>query len=121
MKITVYIIEYSDGSFHTGLSKHDVEANIWEHNAGLFNACARDHHPVKLVYHEKYDRLTEAVDRARKMKDWDRAQILALVADSLENPPCDLPLRTEKHQNKLFRQLDNLMASEGRGSGFSHA
>ena len=73
MKITVYIIEYSTVPFIQGFLNMMLKPNIWEHNAGLFNACARDHHPVKLVYHEKYDRLTEAVDRARQMKDWDRA------------------------------------------------
>ena len=33
MEVTVYILRCSDGSYYTGLTKQEIEARVWEHNA----------------------------------------------------------------------------------------
>jgi putative endonuclease len=35
MVFTVYILECSDGSYYTGLTRRSVEQRVWGHNAGV--------------------------------------------------------------------------------------
>ena len=48
MEVTVYIVRCSDGSYYTGLTKQEVEARVWEHNAGIYKGYTETRRPVEL-------------------------------------------------------------------------
>jgi len=87
VEATVYIVRCADGSYYTGLTKQNVEARVWEHNAGTYDGYTAKRRPVELVYTETYDRLTEAIERERQIKGWSRAKKEALIALAYERLP----------------------------------
>ena len=80
MEVTVYILRCSDGSYYTGLTKQDVEAQLWEHNEGTCDGYTRKRRPVELVFTETYDRIVDAIERERQIKGWSRVKKEALIA-----------------------------------------
>ncbi|MEM9279936.1 MAG: GIY-YIG nuclease family protein [Pseudomonadota bacterium] len=87
MEATVYILKCSDGSYYTGLTKQNIEARIWEHNHGIYKGYTYKRRPVKLVFTETYDRLTEAIARERQIKGWNSKKKEALIAQNYESLP----------------------------------
>ncbi|ARO31003.1 excinuclease ABC subunit C domain-containing protein [Rhizobium sp. NXC14] len=57
MEVTVYILRCSDGSYYTGLTKQEIEARVWEHNAATYDGYTAKRLPVELVFTETYDRI----------------------------------------------------------------
>jgi len=87
MEITVYIVECADGSYYTGLTKQAVEARLWEHNHGIYKGYTSTRLPVKLVFCETYDRITDAIAREQQIKGWNRKKKQALIAYAYEALP----------------------------------
>ena len=87
MQAIVYIVRCSDGSYYTGLTKQQLEARIWEHNAGIYRGYTFKRRPVKLVFSETYDRIVDAIARERQIKGWSRAKKEALIAYAYEQLP----------------------------------
>jgi putative endonuclease len=91
----MYILECSDGSYYTG-STVDLEARFWQHQTGLGANHTRKRLPVKLVYSEFYDHVSDAFYREKQVQGWSRAKKKALI----ESRHKDLP--------KLARTAENL-------------
>ncbi|MGN7771324.1 GIY-YIG nuclease family protein [Phyllobacterium sp. 22552] len=87
MEATVYILRCSDGSYYTGLTKQEIEARVWEHNAGICDGYTKHHRPVELVFTETYDRILDAIARERQIKGWSRVKKQALIALNYEGLP----------------------------------
>ncbi len=87
MQATVYILRCADGSYYTGLTKQDFEARVWEHNNDPADGYTAKRRPVKLVFAEVYDRLTDAIARERQIKGWSRAKKEALIRGDYEALP----------------------------------
>ncbi|CAD7051243.1 GIY-YIG nuclease family protein [Pseudorhizobium endolithicum] len=87
MEVTVYMLRCSDGSYYTGLTKQDVYARLWEHNAGVYDGYTARRRPVELVFMEIYDRIVDAIARERQIKGWNRAKKGALIAHAYERLP----------------------------------
>ena len=87
MEVTVYMVECSDKSYYTGLTKQEIEARIWEHNEGIYRGYTYSRRPVRLVFMEVYDRITDAIERERQIKGWSRAKKQALIAYDYEKLP----------------------------------
>jgi putative endonuclease len=79
MEATVYILRCADGSYYTGLTKLSVEARVWEHNSDPIDSYTARRRPVRLVFSESYERLTDAIARERQIKGWSRAKKEALM------------------------------------------
>ena len=77
----VYILRCADGSYYTGLTKHEEpEAREWEHNEGIYeDAYTSTRRPVKLVYAENFDLVVDAIAAERRIKGWSRAKKEALM------------------------------------------
>jgi len=77
----VYILECSDGSFYTGLTKQeDPEGRVWEHNNRVYkDAYTSTRLPVKLAYAEHYELIIEAIAAERRIKGWSRAKKIAMM------------------------------------------
>jgi len=87
MEVTVYIVECSDGSYYTGLTKQNIEARIWEHNEGVYRSYTFTRRPVELMFTETHDRIIDAIARERQIKGWTRAKKEALIALNYEALP----------------------------------
>lgn len=87
MEVTVYILRCRDGSYYTGLTKQNIEARLWEHNAGIYQGYTSKRRPVELVFTEVYDRIIDAIERERQIKGWNRRKKEALIAMNYEGLP----------------------------------
>ena len=87
MEVTVYIVKCADGSYYTGLTKQELPARLWEHNAGIYRGYTFKRRPVELVFTETYDRIVDAIVRERQIKGWSRAKKKALIAYEYERLP----------------------------------
>ena len=74
----VYIVRCTDGSLYTGYAR-DPRARTLAHNAGRGARYTSGRRPVRLVYSEAFDTLSEALKREYELKQWPRARKQALV------------------------------------------
>ena len=77
----IYIVECSDGSFYTGLTKQDEpDGRVWEHNTRLFpDSYTSSRLPVKLAYAEHFEMVSDAITAERQIKGWGRAKKMAMM------------------------------------------
>jgi len=75
----VYIVKCCDGSFYTGSTRGALEDRVNQHNAGCYGGYTATRRPVRLVYSEYFDRITDAVSAERQIKGWGRAKKEALI------------------------------------------
>lgn len=75
----MYILECADGSYYTGSTK-DLERRLWQHQNGMGAKHTAKRLPVKLVYCEFYDRVSDAFYREKQVQGWSRKKKQALMA-----------------------------------------
>lgn len=73
----VYILQCSDGSYYVG-STTNLQLRLQEHSKGK-SSYTSAHLPVKLVYTEEYDDLTEARHREMQLHKWSRIKKEKLI------------------------------------------
>lgn len=79
MTYKVYILECSDQTLYVG-STNDLERRIKQHNNLKSGAhYTKIRRPVKLLYHEIFMTLKEAMAREREIKTWTRKKKLELI------------------------------------------
>jgi putative endonuclease len=79
----VYLLECVDGSFYTG-STIDLERRLWQHRSGRGAKHTRSRLPVRLVFAEFYEDVSEAFAREKQIQGWGRRKKLALIASDWE-------------------------------------
>ena len=70
----LYILLCSDGSYYVGVTRTALETRIAQHNAGTFGGYTAVRRPVRLVFSQWFDRVTDAIENERKRKRWSRAK-----------------------------------------------
>ena len=75
----VHIVRCQDGSFYTGSTRGSLEDRVNQHNAGSYGGYTATRRPVRLVYSDYFDRITDAVSAERQIKGWSRAKKEALA------------------------------------------
>jgi putative endonuclease len=50
-----------------------------QHNSGALGGYTAHRRPVKLVFHQEFDRITDAIAAERQLKNWGRAKKEALI------------------------------------------
>ena len=105
MEATVYILLCADGSYYTGVTTQPIEARLWEHNHGNLGGYTAKRRPVKLVFTETYDRITDAIARERQIKGWSRRKKETLIRYDYEGLPVLAKRRGGKAKTAL--QPDN--------------
>jgi putative endonuclease len=84
----VYILKCADGSLYVGLTRHeDLASRVWQHQTGALGGYTSARRPVKLVWSEHFDRITEAIAFERQVKGWRREKKLALIRRDWEKLP----------------------------------
>ena len=76
----VYMLRCADGSYYVGSSRSsDLNQRIAEHEAGTHHGYTSTRRPVRLVWSDYFDRITDAVAAERRIKGWSRAKKEALI------------------------------------------
>ncbi len=84
----VYIAECSDKTLYTGYAKNATQ-RIIEHNTSDKGAkYTRTRRPVKLVYREEFNTLSEALARENQIKKLSRKQKIKLVERGVAQKNC---------------------------------
>jgi putative endonuclease len=79
MSYFVYILECSDGSLYTGITK-DVSKRLDEHNSKDSGAkYTKARRPVKLVYQESSENRSSASKREYEIKKFTKTKKLQLI------------------------------------------
>ena len=72
---SIYILQCADGSYYTGITRRSVEERLSEHAECLIADCYTfKRRPVKLVFTEHYEMITDAIAAERRIKGWSRAK-----------------------------------------------
>ena len=74
----MYILECSDGSYYTG-STNNLELRLQQHKNGEGANHTKKRLPVKLVYHEEFQRIDEAFYREKQVQGWTHEKKKALI------------------------------------------
>ena len=75
----VYILRCADGSYYTGSTRASLEDRVAQHNSGTLGGYTASRRPVKLVFREEFQRITDAIAAERQLKNWSRAKKEALI------------------------------------------
>jgi putative endonuclease len=93
---SVYILICDDGSYYAGLTRKEVETRVSEHNLGINADYTARRRPVKLVWSEHFERLTDAIATERRIKGWSRAKKEALIRGDYHALPALAARRNKK-------------------------
>ena len=75
----VYILLCSDGSYYTGIT-NDLERRLDEHNTGFNQNCyTYKRRPLKLVFHEMFTDINQAIAFEKQVKGWRREKKKAII------------------------------------------
>jgi len=83
----LYILRCADGSYYVGTTRDSLDRRIAEHNAGSFDGYTAYRRPVALVFHQYFERITDAVSAERQVKGWWREKKEALIHGDLRSLP----------------------------------
>ena len=75
----LYILRCADGSYYVGTTRTSLEIRVAEHNAGTFEGYTASRRPVELIFSQRFERITDAIENERKLKKWSRAKKEAFI------------------------------------------
>ena len=75
----VYMLRCSDESFYVGVTSR-IELRVAEHQLGLDPSCYTfSRRPLRLVYHEEFGEVLQAIAAEKKLKGWSYRKKRALL------------------------------------------
>ena len=84
MTIYVYMLLCRNGSCYVGSTRASLERRIGEHQAGTYGGYTSRRRPVRLVWHQEFQQITDAIAVERQLKGWGRAKKEALIRGEWE-------------------------------------
>jgi putative endonuclease len=76
----VYMLQCADGSYYVGSATgDDLGKRVAEHETGAYRGYTYTRRPVRLVWSEHFDRITDAIAVERKIKGWSGTKKEALI------------------------------------------
>jgi putative endonuclease len=79
MEAWLYVLRCSDGAYYVGTTRGSLDRRVAEHQAGTFDGYTARRRPVTLVYHQNFQRITDAIEAERQVKGWRREKKEALI------------------------------------------
>ena len=80
----VYILaSQRNGTLYIGVTS-DLVQRVWQHRNGLVEGFTKKYGVHRLVYYELHADMTEAIQREKRLKKWNRAWKIELI--ERENP-----------------------------------
>jgi len=83
----LYVLRCSDDSYYVGTTRGTLDDRLAEHNAGHFGGYTSSRRPVRLVFAQEFDRVTDAIAAERQVKGWRRAKKEALIRGEVSMLP----------------------------------
>src|SRR5438067_11650326 len=83
----LYILLCADGSYYVGLTRESLETRLSEHEAGIFDGYTAHRRPVRLVFHQYFERIEDAISAERQVKGWRRQKKEALIRGEYASLP----------------------------------
>ncbi|WP_316163683.1 GIY-YIG nuclease family protein [Bradyrhizobium sp. SZCCHNRI20481] len=80
----LYIVLCADGRLYVGTTRTSLELRVAQHNDGTFGGYTLTRRPVKLLYSQWFERITDAIESERRLKKWSRAKKEALIRGDLD-------------------------------------
>ena len=77
-KYWVYIVASASGTLYLGMT-NSIERRMRQHKGRGFEGFAKKYNCHRLVYHERFDDVRNAIDREKQLKGWARAKKIALI------------------------------------------
>ena len=75
----VYILLCNDDSYYTGIT-NDLERRLYEHENGIDSkSYTFKRRPVKMVFHEMFTDVNQAIAFEKQVKGWKRAKKEAII------------------------------------------
>ena len=79
MSASLYILRCADGSYYVGTTRGPLDERIAQHQAGAFDGYTARRRPLVLVFHQKFERVEDAIAAERQIKGWRREKKEALI------------------------------------------
>jgi putative endonuclease len=80
MPAYLYILRCRDGAYYVGTTRDSLEMRVAQHKDGSVGGFTSLRRPVELVFHQEFDRITDAIAAERQVKGWRRAKKEALIS-----------------------------------------
>ena len=87
MDVSVYILLCADGSYYVSTARGSLDRRFAEHQAGTFGGYTARRRPVQLVYHQQFQRISDAIAAERQVKGWRREKKEAPIRGDFELLP----------------------------------
>jgi predicted GIY-YIG superfamily endonuclease len=83
----LYILLCRDGSYYVGTTRGSLEQRLAQHDDGTFGGFTAARRPVQLIFHQEFERITDAIAAERQVKGWRREKKEALIAGAFSLLP----------------------------------
>ena len=113
MSAFVYILLCADGSYYVGTTRTNLEHRLAEHSSGAFGGYTSSLRPVKLVFSQEYQQVTDAIAAERQIKGWRREKKEALIRGDYHL----LPVLARRSAGAAVRPSRRAPAAPDRSSG----
>ncbi len=68
----IYILSNKTNStLYIGVT-NDLRRRVWEHKQKMLEGFSKEYNLGKLVYYEQFDDITQAIEREKQLKKWNR-------------------------------------------------
>ena len=84
MAAFLYVLGCADGSYYVGTTRGELENRLAEHNAGHYGGFTAKRRPVRLLFAQEFERISDAIAAERQVKGWRRAKKEALIRGEFE-------------------------------------
>ncbi len=74
----VYILGSTTGTLYTGITSK-FDRRLLEHKSGVKSGFATKYNCHRLLHHETYEDIRQAIAREKQIKGWTRAKKIALI------------------------------------------
>jgi predicted GIY-YIG superfamily endonuclease len=76
------MLRCADGSYDVGSTRASLEERLAHHDAGTFGGYTARRRPVILVFAQEFQRITDAIARARSARRWRRQRLASAKRES---------------------------------------
>jgi len=80
----IYILKCSDELLYTGVT-NNISRRFDEHQNGLNKKCfTYNRRPIKLIFHQEFNDIEQAISFEKKIKRWSQQKKLALASEDYD-------------------------------------
>jgi len=101
----VYILLSSDGLTYTGIT-NNISRRIEEHQSGINKSCfTYKRRPIKLVFHQEFNDVEQAIFFEKRIKNWSGKKKLALANGEYDLLKLLAQCRNKTHSRNRAREV----------------